>query len=665
MNTIEIFLLCDNNNSTIMKSPILINLAISLLLLNILLSSSTLGSRTSIIIPQSLPIDNFTTEKSHIESAKSLIDQPYQYDQLSNFTLSVKLHDEEAIVEGNLTVDYYNDDPISFDRIPFHLYPSGMEYNEIPGEISIDETKTEGSPNILDIQVISSEQLMWINLIEPLNPAERISFTIYFNTTLPDGGIDRTNYHGTDIGQSKIFKFAVAYPMPAVYDEKDGWNIDPYLNVGDPFYSDMAWYDFFVEVPTEFIVAATGKLINTTINSDTIRYQYDPILPVRELVFSASKYFICESIIINNVNISTFYLPKSQLYWENFALDVAVQAVTLYNDTFGTYPYPTFNVVEDFTHYGGMEHPLQVYITEAIYGIPGREPQDILELIIAHETCHQWFYHLVGNDEIDAGFLDEGLVVWATDYYIDDRYPERNLYEDYYLQYNIRHYNNTVGRPNKINQSIYECSTSYTDYWYIAYQKAPMILQKLRVFLGDEDYLSSIKLFFDRFKYKIAWLSDLQNAFEDVYGKSLDFFFNPWFNNIYLPKYSFSSMFYDKESSLLNITIKDLNENCNEYQYSQEMTFEIYDDEANSIFSNEIWINGTTSISLNLSTSLPDRIRLIFTDYVLAQSIEGREYVEFELPKENINGMPYIAFFISFSFGISLVIKQMRKKKNY
>ena len=305
---------------------------------------------------------------------------------------------------------------------------------------------------------------------------------------------------------------------------------------------------------------------------------------------------------------------------------------------------------------------MQVYITEAIYLYS--DPLYSLEKIIAHETCHQWFYNLVGNDEIDAGFLDEGLVVWATDYYFDSMYPEWNIFEDYYLQYKIRHYNNTVGRPNKINQSIYECSTSYTDYWYIAYKKAPMILQKLRVFLGDEDYLNSIKLFFDRFKFKIAWLSDLQNAFEDVCGKSLDFFFNPWFNNIYLPKYSFSSIFYDTESSLLNITIKDLNENCNEYQYSQEMTFEVYDVKANSIFSNEIWINGTTTLLLNLSTT-PDKVRLIFTNNVLAQSIEGSEFVESKISKQKFNWMPFIAFFISFSFGIILVLRKIRNKKKY
>ncbi|QEE15506.2 M1 family metallopeptidase [Promethearchaeum syntrophicum] len=649
-----------------MRSEILIKISVSILIMNILLSNLIL---TSYFIDSSIQTqsDNKILDKfSNFESPKSLNDPPYESDHLSNYTLSVKLHEENATVEGNLTVDYYNDDLVSFNRIPFHIYPSGMNFTQKSGNITIYEVKTIGeSQTFLDFQVISSEHLMWINLTEPLNPTERISFYIHFNTTLPDGGIDRSNYHGTDEGFSKIFKFAVAYPMPAVYDDKDGWNIDPYLQTGDPFYSDMAWYDFFIEVPIDpelpdFIVAATGELMESVTDSDSTIYHYETHLPVRELTFSASRYFICESILANNVNISTFFLPKSQNYWENFALDVAVQAVTLFNETFGAYFFPTLNIVESYTNYGGMEHPLQVYITESIYVYD--DPLYYLELIIAHETCHQWFYHIIGNDEIDAGFLDEGLVVWATDYYFDKKYPERNLYDNYYLQYEIRHYYSIEQSPNKINQSVYECYTSGSDYWYIAYKKAPMILHKLRVFLGDEDFLSSIQLFFNRFKFKIAWLSDLEESFEYVYGKSLDWFFKPWFNNKFLPIYSITSGDYDTNSSVLNITIKDRNEEYNNYQYFQQLTLEIYDDKANTIFSNEIWINGTTFLSFNLTT-IPDKVRLIFTDSVLAQSIPGTEYVEFVIPKRILNGMPFFSFFISMSFGIIFIIRKIRNKK--
>ncbi|MHA1719688.1 MAG: M1 family metallopeptidase [Promethearchaeota archaeon] len=655
--------------STILKQTVMI------LILNIVFSNPNLFSN-NLTETSNLIIENDTSYDFGNYKLESAFDEtPYENVHLSNYTLSVKLHEADAIVEGNLTVDYYNDDPVVFNQIPFHLYPSGMKGDQRPGNITVFEVKTLDGPHTpLNFNVLFSEQLMWINLTTPLNPSERISFYIHFNTTLPDGGIDRTNYHGTDEGLSKIFKYAVAYPMPAVYDEKDGWNVDPYLDVGDPFYSDMAWYDFFVEVPInstkpDFVVAATGKLIETIKTSESITYHYDPQLPVRELTFSASRYFLHNSTMINDLNISTYYLPKSQTYWENFALDVAVQAVSLYNESFGPYPYPTFNVVEEYTQYGGMEHPLQVYVTDAIYLY--LNPLYILELIIAHETCHQWFYHLVGNDEVDAGYLDEGLVVWSTDYYFDHYYPEWDIFQDYSLIYEVRNYKSTKGLPNKINQTIYEDEASGTDYWYIAYHKTPAVLQKLRMFLGDEIYLGGIQLFFNRFEFKIAWLDDLQDAFEDTYGKSLDWFFLPWFNNKYLPNYNFTSVILDINSSLLNITIEDLNENENEYQYSQRLLLEIYDKEVNVIYSKEIWINGTTSLSINLNKT-PDKVRLIYTSSVLAQISNEKAYIEWTITEKNsdngdnkikISGMPYIPLFMSFSVGIIISLKSLRNKK--
>ena len=189
------------------------------------------------------------------------------------------------------------------------------------------------------------------------------------------------------------------------------------------------------------------------------------------------------------------------------------------------------------------------------------------------------------------------------------------------------------------------------------------------MFLGDDVYLSGIQLFFNRFEFKIAWLDDLQDAFEETYGKSLDWFFLPWFNNIYLPKYNFTSAIFDTYSSILNITIEDLNENENEYQYSQYILLEVYDKETNTIYSNEIWINGTTSLSITLTTT-PDKMKLIFTQSVLAQAFEGKYYVEKNIGEENIikkkikiSGMPYIPLFMSFSIGIIVLIINLRNRE--
>jgi hypothetical protein len=141
----------------------------------------------------------------------------------SNYSLSVFLSESTATIAGNLTVDFYNNDPVSFTQLPFHLYTSGMEFVSQQGFIEIiNVTTLTPSKEQLPFVVLSDQQLMWVNLSSNLDPDQRTSFCISFNTTLPDGGIDRANVYGDDGNHTKIFKFASSYPIPCVYDAQ-GW----------------------------------------------------------------------------------------------------------------------------------------------------------------------------------------------------------------------------------------------------------------------------------------------------------------------------------------------------------------------------------------------------------------------------------------------------------
>ena len=555
--------------------------------------------------------------------------------EFSSYNLSVYLNEGSSSVVGNLTVNFYNNDPVNFTKIPFHIYPSGMEYEsrqgymEILNVTSLDEPKQQ-----LDYEVYSGIQLMWINLTSILLPNNRTSFIISFNTILPDGGIDRANEHGWDFNQTRIFKFANAYPQPCVYDEYDGWNTDPYLSTGDPFYFDMAYYDLVINVPDGMKVAATGELLESTTIAERTILHYNPYLPVREVTFSASRYFIIESYIDpdTNANISTYFLPKSYSLWHGFALTKAIDAIDLYDTTFGDYCYSIFNVVEEYTHFGGMEYPLQVYATEAAdYYSGAYGPQWYLETIIAHETAHQWFYNLLGVDEVDWGYLDEGIVCWVTDWYKDVYHPDWYIFEPYWGLETLRDYSIDYGLPNKINQSVLECISSGTDYWYIGYTKTNTILEKLRHTIGDDKFIQGLSTFFKEFYFDIADLNDLLNIFESSTGESLDWFFYPWFNNRFLPKYQISNAIYDISSKLLNFTIYDINENLHQYPYSQQIPIQIFRQQSLIEFESIEWVNGTTHLSIPIE-NIPSKIRLDYTssnEFILFQaSFHYMSYLE-------------------------------------
>ncbi|NVM18542.1 MAG: M1 family metallopeptidase [Candidatus Lokiarchaeota archaeon] len=539
----------------------------------------------------------------------------------SKYNLSAIMDEANSLVEGNLTVDFYNNDNVNFTRIPFHIYLSGMNYSARQGSIIIVNVTDVSNPNIsFPFDVYPLSQIMWVNLSETLEPQKRAQFIIQFNATLPDGGIDRANSHGSDGAQSRMYKFTSFYPIPCVYDNEDGWNTDSYLTTGDPFYFDMAYYNLFIEAPNGMIIAATGNLDEKLDKGATTWYHFNPVYPVREVTFSASRYFQIQSKISNSVNVSTYFLPKDAYLWNNYALNHAEASLLLYNNSFGIYPYPTLNVVEEYTDFGGMEYPLQVYISEAIdsWGYPLDVDRRLLEKIIAHEVCHQWWYNLVGNDEVDVGFLDEGLTCWSNDYYGEYYHGDWEFFQ--YTRYidEVRVYYAEYGFSSKINQTVYECLATGTDYWYVAYHKAPLIFEKLRQTIGLTDFLDGLKLYFERHQFELVLLSDIQQAFEDVVGQSLDWFFFPWFDNLYLPKYSITKNTYNSETQTLDITIVDLNEPWNDYEYSQQVPLYVYDASNSLISSQTVWINGTTELSFNISTR-PNRVSLNYNNYVLVQ----------------------------------------------
>ncbi|GAH33246.1 unnamed protein product, partial [marine sediment metagenome] len=223
-----------------------------------------------------------------------------------------------------------------------------------------------------------------------------------------------------------------------------------------------------------------------------------------EVTFSASRFFQVQSKISNGVNVSTYFLPNEAYLWDNFALNSAENALILFNNTFGPYPYPTLNIVEEYTYFGGMEYPNQVYISQAIGNLV------ILEKVIVHEVCHQWWYNLVGNDEVDVGFLDEGLTCWSTDYYGEHYYGDWEYFQFTRYIDEVRLYYAENGLSSKINQTVYECLATGTDYYYVAYHKAPLIFEKLRYNIGFTDFLEGLKLYFERHQFELVLLSDLQ-----------------------------------------------------------------------------------------------------------------------------------------------------------
>ena len=135
---------------------------------------------------------------------------------------------------------------------------------------------------------------------------------------------------------------------------------------------------------------------------------------VRDFAAVCSRYFTVLSQRMNRDGTDTMvsaYVLQDASFGKEQSLAAAVGAVRAYSDFIGPYPYPTLNVVQTDFFIGGMEYPGVVLIDNSVYS---EDAAGWLEYIVAHEVGHQWFYGVVGNDQVKEPWLDEALTEYLT-----------------------------------------------------------------------------------------------------------------------------------------------------------------------------------------------------------------------------------------------------------
>jgi aminopeptidase N len=119
--------------------------------------------------------------------------------------------------------------------------------------------------------------------------------------------------------------------------------------------------------------------------------------------------------------VNSYFLPGDEAGGRK-ALDWAAKALTVYQKEFGAYPYRELDVVETGTTAGGIEYPGLVAVASRFYSDANR--QAVFESATVHEVAHQWWYNVVGNDQVNHPWLDEALAQYATYRYFQDAYGE-------------------------------------------------------------------------------------------------------------------------------------------------------------------------------------------------------------------------------------------------
>ena len=120
-----------------------------------------------------------------------------------------------------------------------------------------------------------------------------------------------------------------------------------------------------------------------------------------------------------NVTLWSMYLPKNGKIWKE-SIQYLHDSGYWYSKFYGDYPYNHITAVDgDMSAGGGMEYPNITVISRA-------PSKDLLEFVIMHEVGHNWFYGILGNNERDFTWLDEGLNEYSNIRYWEKKYGNRD-----------------------------------------------------------------------------------------------------------------------------------------------------------------------------------------------------------------------------------------------
>lgn len=450
---------------------------------------------------------------------------------MNHYEITIELDNENKSFTGEQKTFFTNTTDEELTDIYFRLYPNAFKnYEDAPhlfferryteesyvnGYLNIEKLSVSGKEIDFTIQGMDDTLLM-IELANPLINGESIEIEMEFFVKLPTS-MDRFGYNDDTIN------FGNWYPVLSVYDE-NGWSKDPYYALGDPFYTDIANYDVSIIVDKNIIVATSGNILSEEIENEKKHYEIEGKM-LRDFAFVTSPNFKIAEEMVGKTAVRLYYSNGSRKVIKN-ALQYAVDSLITFNEQFGTYPYGTYSVVmTDFS--SGMEYPSIVFISHNYFN---RRLLGPLEQVIVHETAHQWWYGLVGNDEVKEPWLDEGLTSYSEVLYISNIYgnEQADKYYQLFFKDEYEQMNEMLGDENlTVNKPLNEFN-DWTDYGLLAYTKPAMFLNDIKEIYGQDILITILSTYFKEYKYKNATTDDFLEICEMVTGDNFEWMNEKW-----------------------------------------------------------------------------------------------------------------------------------------
>ncbi|MBI9049366.1 MAG: M1 family metallopeptidase [Anaerolineaceae bacterium] len=431
------------------------------------------------------------------------------------YLLNFELDETLETVKGTVVVRYTNNSQDTLESLLFQLFPAVYGGWVDLGEITVNE-------QTVDVEANRSSVVVTIPLTETLMPGSSCVVRIPFESSIPR---DMGGNYGLYGYFDEVVVLDGFYPLLALYDEGK-WHMNITSFNGDIKFEEMSFYQVTGEMPSDLVAITTGQEIATQKSGDMKTVQYIAG-PVREFYLAASEQFVTQEQQVGETNLLSTGMQGSEDAIAH-AMEIGEASFQIYTDRFGVYPYSEMDVISTPMQALGMEYPGVATVTTRLYDLNGDmngTPNRVyLDSVIAHEVGHQWFFNLVGNDQIEEPWLDEAITQYIVGLF----------YEDYYGPTAAQSYKESwAERWSRVDFSeipIGKPSYAYdpSEYSPIVYGRGPYFIEALEAEMGSEIFGEALHHYVDDFGWQIATGDDFKAHMEAACECDLTNLFNEW-----------------------------------------------------------------------------------------------------------------------------------------
>ncbi len=158
-------------------------------------------------------------------------------------------------------------------------------------------------------------------------------------------------------------------------------------------------------------------------------------------------------------------------------LRLATEALAAYGEWFGCYPYPVFTIAQAPGDKFSLEFPMVTFMSADAMRNP---------TLVHHEVAHQWWYGIVGNDQMNEPWIDEAFAEYSA-----------RLLDDEPIEY--------CYSRGGVTSSVYEFQDwMECSYYSSVYLKGAAFLDDVRRRMGWDSFVAALRDIVDTYRYEIA-----------------------------------------------------------------------------------------------------------------------------------------------------------------